>query len=168
MRVRHRIPSIFNLSMVDVLCCALGCVILLWLLNLREAKYHQDNAREKDRKKTALLAGAQRDRDDAYGRVKSLDVERDRLRRQVAELQSAVADLEGKYRVSAARSAALGDDLHAARQRQEVQASKIAEGEDKLKLAEARMRDLQATASLVPGLRADILAARRKYADEET
>ena len=33
MRIRHRIPSIFNLSMVDVLCCALGCVILLWLVN---------------------------------------------------------------------------------------------------------------------------------------
>ncbi|MFN4261066.1 MAG: VWA domain-containing protein [Gemmataceae bacterium] len=38
MRTRHRIPTIFNLSMVDVLCCALGCVILLWLLNFREAK----------------------------------------------------------------------------------------------------------------------------------
>lgn len=38
MATRHRIPSIFNLSMVDVLCCALGCVILLWLLNLRQAK----------------------------------------------------------------------------------------------------------------------------------
>ena len=35
MNVRHRIPSIFNLSMVDVLCCALGCVILLWLFYLR-------------------------------------------------------------------------------------------------------------------------------------
>src|ERR1700730_11116454 len=38
MQTRHRIPTIFNLSMVDVLCCALGCVILLWLINLREAK----------------------------------------------------------------------------------------------------------------------------------
>src|SRR5438270_3046754 len=38
MQTRHRTPTIFNLSMVDVLCCALGCVILLWLLNLREAK----------------------------------------------------------------------------------------------------------------------------------
>jgi hypothetical protein len=38
MRPHHRIPSIFNLSMVDVLCCALGCVILLWLLNFREAR----------------------------------------------------------------------------------------------------------------------------------
>lgn len=38
MRQRHKIPSIFNLSMVDILCCALGCVILLWLINLREAQ----------------------------------------------------------------------------------------------------------------------------------
>jgi hypothetical protein len=38
MRIRHKIPTIFNLSMVDVLCCALGCVILLWLVNFREAK----------------------------------------------------------------------------------------------------------------------------------
>ena len=32
MHTRLRISSIFNLAMVDVLCCALGCVILLWLL----------------------------------------------------------------------------------------------------------------------------------------
>src|SRR5205807_683020 len=44
MRTRHRVPSIFNLSMVDVLCCALGCVILLWLVNLREAKRQTDEA----------------------------------------------------------------------------------------------------------------------------
>ena len=50
MRVHHRIPSIFTLSMVDVLCCALGCVILLWLLNLREAKEHEDTAGENARR----------------------------------------------------------------------------------------------------------------------
>src|SRR3954463_15142387 len=44
MRTRHRIPSIFNLSMVDVLCCALGCVILLWLLFFREAKERTEAA----------------------------------------------------------------------------------------------------------------------------
>src|SRR5580704_2911604 len=38
MQVRHRIPTIFNLSMVDVLCCALGCVILLWLVYFKEAR----------------------------------------------------------------------------------------------------------------------------------
>src|SRR5262245_6506707 len=44
MVTRHRIPTIFNLSMVDVLCCALGCVILLWLLNLRDAKQRAEAA----------------------------------------------------------------------------------------------------------------------------
>src|SRR3954471_16305350 len=38
MQTRHRIPTIFNLSMVDVLCCALGCVILLWLVYFKEAR----------------------------------------------------------------------------------------------------------------------------------
>src|SRR5205823_981372 len=46
MRTRHRIPTIFNLSMVDVLCCALGCVILLWLLNQRAAHDQADAAEQ--------------------------------------------------------------------------------------------------------------------------
>src|SRR6516165_1489805 len=38
MKLRYRMPTIFSIYMVDVLCCALGCVILLWLINFREAK----------------------------------------------------------------------------------------------------------------------------------
>src|SRR5262249_56497187 len=38
MRTRHRVPTIFNIWMLDVFCCALGCVILLWLWNERLAK----------------------------------------------------------------------------------------------------------------------------------
>jgi hypothetical protein len=37
MQIRPRIPVIFTLYMVDVLCCALGCIILLWLVNARVA-----------------------------------------------------------------------------------------------------------------------------------
>src|SRR5579863_7219398 len=37
MKTRHKIPAVFSIYMVDVLCCALGCVILLWQL------YHQDS-----------------------------------------------------------------------------------------------------------------------------
>jgi septal ring factor EnvC (AmiA/AmiB activator) len=36
MKVR-RTPMIFSLSLVDMLCCALGCLVLLWLVNSREA-----------------------------------------------------------------------------------------------------------------------------------
>ena len=55
MATRHRIPTIFNLSMVDVLCCALGCVILLWLVNLREAKQRAQAAGQT----SAMLARTQ-------------------------------------------------------------------------------------------------------------
>ena len=32
MRIRHRVPSVFNIALVDMLCCLLGCFILLTLL----------------------------------------------------------------------------------------------------------------------------------------
>ena len=38
MAVRHRIPIVFSIYMVDVLCCALGCVILLWQVSFQEAE----------------------------------------------------------------------------------------------------------------------------------
>ena len=37
MRVRHKTPTLVSMWMLDVFCCALGCVTLLWLLNTREA-----------------------------------------------------------------------------------------------------------------------------------
>ncbi|MFO0866311.1 MAG: VWA domain-containing protein [Gemmataceae bacterium] len=30
MAIRHKVPTVFNIYMLDVICCALGCVILLW------------------------------------------------------------------------------------------------------------------------------------------
>ncbi len=44
MKTRHRTPAIFSGYMVDVLCCALGCVILLWLINQRYAQQRADAA----------------------------------------------------------------------------------------------------------------------------
>ena len=38
MQTRHRVPAVFTLYMVDVFCCALGCVILLWLASARDAQ----------------------------------------------------------------------------------------------------------------------------------
>lgn len=38
MRARHKTPQTFGLWMVDVICCSLGCVILLWLNNSRQVE----------------------------------------------------------------------------------------------------------------------------------
>jgi von Willebrand factor type A domain len=37
MRTRHRLPTLVSMWMLDVFCCALGCVILLLLLKSRES-----------------------------------------------------------------------------------------------------------------------------------
>jgi hypothetical protein len=138
MRVRHRIPSIFNLSMVDVLCCALGCVILLWLLNLRQAKQYEEDAGEQSRQSAALLATAESDREAA--------------RRTIRELEGRVAALEDDLSESGKRAAA-----HLAR------AEELAK---KLDTAEGRVKGLQETADTLPGLRADLKAARDEAAKE--
>jgi len=56
-RVRHKTPSIFNLSMVDVVFCTLGCVILLWLWKMEQetALSREKEAAITDRDTTAGL-----------------------------------------------------------------------------------------------------------------
>src|SRR5262249_10871204 len=46
MAIRHRTPTIFSIYMVDVLCCALGCVILLWQLYHAESEEQTAAARD--------------------------------------------------------------------------------------------------------------------------
>jgi hypothetical protein len=87
MRTRHRTPSIFNLSMVDVLCCALGCVILLWLLNLREAKQKSLQAGRADEEVATLR-----------GRLTALEAERDEARTHLAELRSQYASAQSQLK----------------------------------------------------------------------
>src|SRR5438067_13109573 len=38
MLLRHKVPTIFNIYMLDVICCALGCVVLLWQVAHQEAE----------------------------------------------------------------------------------------------------------------------------------
>jgi hypothetical protein len=104
MQIRHRIPTIFNLSMVDVLCCALGCVILLWLLNLREAKERALAAGETGTRLQAvqsdldetisMLLNVARERDDVARQAEAAAQERDRARREWETARSRLAVLE--------------------------------------------------------------------------
>jgi hypothetical protein len=107
MRTRHKIPTIFNLSMVDVLCCALGCVILLWLVNFREAK------------RRALAAG-------------ETSIKLDAASRQLAEAEQQLRDLQGerdaaivRAETSARDRAVVGAQLAATEERL---AKKVQEG----------------------------------------
>src|SRR6516165_8307616 len=140
MRTRHRIPSVFNLSMVDVLCCALGCVILLWLLNLREARVKAAQAGRSDetvatlrqslavaeaeaRSTADLLKKTQADRDAELARAIRLEKDTSGLKAEkasstatLAQRMKDIAALESQLRERNADAAASGrraDDLSA-------------------------------------------------------
>lgn len=54
MRKRHRSPELVSMWMLDVFCCALGCVTLLWLINSRTAALEGKAARAEAEKSRQL------------------------------------------------------------------------------------------------------------------
>jgi hypothetical protein len=98
MRVRHKIPSVFSLSMVDVLCCALGCVILLWLLGAKQTEDDVGALREQavsEREESAKMLASARDAAEALDqRVRRLLVDRDRAVALEARLAARIAEME--------------------------------------------------------------------------
>ena len=184
MRVRHRIPTIFNLSMVDVLCCALGCVILLWLLNLREAKEETVTAGKTRQQLKATLAQLEvtttqrdrmrRDRDTDRAKLATLQQElaslrteqqatEDRLAKLTREQQRLVKD---KADVSK-QLLTLEDRLSAKDSLAKAAAGRIDKLEEQLRDAQAQAKQLRALADQVPGLREEIQSYRSKLADTE-
>src|SRR5215471_13389824 len=105
MRIRHRIPSIFNLSMVDVMCCALGCVILLWLVNLKDARQRALLASETDQALT--LARSEKDQlraelNDLTRRAAGLRDDLDRATQRESETRARLESSERRERDAAA------------------------------------------------------------------
>jgi peptidoglycan hydrolase CwlO-like protein len=154
MRVRHKIPSIFNLSMVDVLCCALGCVILLWLINLRDAKQHEDDSGSLLRQKESAIA--------------DLEQKRAAVQAQADAQDAALADLRRKWDESTRRVASLQADVDA--RGKDLAASRLRADDLSQKLTDAggRIKDLQGVADLVPGLRSQLKSAQDQYALDES
>ncbi len=139
MRTRHRMPMIFSLSMMDVFCCTLGCVILLWLINQREAMLRTRAASQVSEKLTAS--------EQQRGQLSSLLDDLDR------QLAAARADL-------AARTA----ELAAARGRSDDLSKQLAAARDAAADAEDRLAKKTESAQQLTKLRDD---ARKRVAELE-
>ncbi|MBX9681090.1 MAG: VWA domain-containing protein [Gemmataceae bacterium] len=74
MAIRHKVPTVFNIYMLDVICCALGCVILLW-----QVSHHaNENAIDLLDQKDVLLANKE-------SQIASLSLENVGLKSSLAE-----------------------------------------------------------------------------------
>ncbi|MHB1424056.1 MAG: vWA domain-containing protein [Gemmataceae bacterium] len=167
MRVRHRIPSIFNLSMVDVLCCALGCVILLWLINLREAREHEENAEEQQQRIGAELAGLRAERDKAVSRTRQLETRLETLQMEKNDLQKSLNARQSEVKKAASRVAVLENDLRQSEKRRDKETARSRELAEALTAERMRVKELQTTANRLSSLQAELKEAREQYAAEK-
>jgi hypothetical protein len=142
MQTRHRVPTVFTLYMVDVFCCALGCVILLWLASARDAQ-RKGAAHEQAAKQladTRLRLASSRSEVTALQAARvAFEQDRDRLR---GKLQKT-----GEEREALAQRAAEAQKQHADARRDLEKAQALAEGL-RGELKEARARDAELTAGL--------------------
>ena len=76
MRLRHKLPNVFGLYMVDVLCCSLGCVILLWLFNDYKSTLLNKDLEAKG-KELSRLTEEQRQRTEELGKARESLAKRD-------------------------------------------------------------------------------------------
>src|SRR4051794_22172033 len=140
MRTRHRIPMIFTLSMMDVFCCTLGCVILLWLINQREAMMRTRAANESAAQLTttrATLAATEQKGSDLARLIDDLDKQLAAARADLKKRGQELATSKDDLAAARTRIDALTNQLATARER-------AADNEDRLaKKAEAERQLLR-------------------------
>lgn len=125
MRTRHRPPSLVSMWMLDVFCCALGCVTLLWLVNTRiageEARKATSTQTELTSTQEQLLA-VQQDLenttarlnaqiDDLQARLLAVTRERDDTARQLAVAKAETSEVAKKLARSTTTNQALEELL---------------------------------------------------------
>src|SRR5262249_52893 len=151
MRTRHRIPILFTISMMDVFCCALGCVILLWLWNDRMARQKPKAAGETQYK----LAEARAPLADARKLVDGLKDDLAYARRRLDAQDAALADARKSIDT-------LNEDLTATR----GELATLTTDRDRLRDQLADMKTRPANAAADRDRLRDQLASARKTLDE--
>src|SRR5437879_1031208 len=96
--LRHRVPTIFTLYMIDVLCCALGCVILLWQVNHHEAQTQTQTAEARARESKEQT----KEIEDLIGKLNL-------SKQDAAALKSLIASLRGDLESSREKGVTLKD-----------------------------------------------------------
>ncbi|NBR05058.1 MAG: VWA domain-containing protein [Planctomycetes bacterium] len=152
MQKKHRMPNLFNIYMIDVLCCALGCIIFLWLANMREAKMIEEKLQEQ----TALLEDE---------KTKALS-ERDLARSNVALLGQKVMDLQGQLKADQLVMEKKDRTIKESQQQKLVYIAEIANQKKDIDLTTKRMEDTAEKLAQWVKL-ADLADARAKGLEKE-
>jgi hypothetical protein len=132
MKPRQRVPTIFNVYMVDVLCCALGCVILLWLVKSYYAEQEASVASEKSHELVETAARLKKTDAELLETLDRLKLTRERLE-----------EFEKKYKDSDFLLAMKKEELEKLKLEFQKLAANFANKEVDLKKANIEIADLQ-------------------------
>ena len=167
MRVRHKQPTLVSMWMLDVFCCALGCVTLLFLLNSRMA------SDEAEANKTALIDLRTTERKLA-ATLDELDKLRLRLNSEEAgrqKLSAALTESEGLRLKLSDEAAALAKQLATTTADREDLAKKLAlsqkEAKDAKALADATQLALNAAEAKVTADAKELATVRAMATDAD-
>jgi predicted nucleic acid-binding Zn-ribbon protein len=167
MRVRHKQPTLVSMWMLDVFCCALGCVTLLFLLNSRMA------SDEAEANKTALIDLRTTERKLA-ATLDELDKLRLRLNSEEAgrvKLSAALTEAEGLRLKLSDEATALAKQLAATTTEREDLAKKLAlsqkEAKDAKALADATQLALNAAEAKVTADAKELATVRAMATDAD-
>ncbi len=167
MRVRHKQPTLVSMWMLDVFCCALGCVTLLFLLNSRMAT---ESAKAN---RTALLDLENTDKKLAAA-LAALDSTKLKLTSEQAErgkLAAALTELEGVRLKLVNEAKQLADQLKLARTEKEETGRKLAVARDEAKAAQERLDatqlDLAAIEKKAGATAKELATARAEMTDAD-
>jgi septal ring factor EnvC (AmiA/AmiB activator) len=135
MRIRHKTPTLVSMWMLDVFCCALGCVTLLFLLD-RQAVTDAEDAQRRtviDLDATGKKLAAEIDKVEAL-RVKLTSEEAAHGR-----LSAKLTELQGRHQELAGETRQLNEQLKLARTERDDTGRKLALARDETKTAQAQL-----------------------------
>jgi hypothetical protein len=189
MRIRHKVPSIFSLSMLDVLCCMMGCVILLWLLNAKQNDDETEEHKEQTaailaksasdhEKSTALLSAARSEQEKLSARLRDLLADREkatalqkRLQEQIRTSSDAREALEHELTRQQARARGLETKLKTTSARVMALEDDVRSGRARLESEKKRSGDLGGKLSVAEArlkkMRGDLERARASHREEQ-
>ena len=142
MRIRNKPPAFVSMWMLDVFCCALGCVTLLWLLNTREAIQSEERARSEERRAGSALDDLKKTAADLLATKAEFDQTRRKLNADVEDLQGRLLAMTQDRDETAKRLALAQGDLKSAADKLTASAAVNQELEDLLMRKQKESKDL--------------------------
>lgn len=154
MRIRHKVPTLVSMWMLDVFCCALGCVTLLFLINSRIAS----DAADANRNALTELAELRHRYSTLAGEHESGKAAWDKERRHLLQRLDLLAQTEDEL---SRYLALLGDEIQSLQAQRDADRLALAAAEKNLKTTQQQLTLLQ-TQSLQTE---ELLRKKQKEAD---